>query len=50
MIKYHLLEQQFSKTKIRNFVSIPANLVGDLISKVDLEWYDDEKHEPESDL
>ncbi|WP_246282001.1 DNA polymerase [Nitrosopumilus ureiphilus] len=29
---------------------IPADLVGELIGKEDLEWYDDEKYEPESEL
>ena len=31
-------------------VPIPADLVGKLIGKEDLEWYDDEKYEPVSDL
>ena len=31
-------------------VPIPADMVADLISKEDLEWYDDEKYEPESEL
>lgn len=31
-------------------VPIPADMVSDLISKDDLEWYDDEKYEPESKL
>jgi len=31
-------------------VPIPADMVADLIAKEDLEWYDDEKYEPESDL
>ena len=30
-------------------VPIPADLVGKLIGKEDVEWYD-EKYEPESDL
>jgi len=29
---------------------IPIDLVGEIISKEDVEWYDDEKYEPESDL
>jgi len=36
--------------KMCDSVPIPADLVGDLIGKEDLEWYDDEKYEPESDL
>jgi len=31
-------------------VPIPADMVADLIAKEDVEWYDDEKYEPESDL
>lgn len=31
-------------------VPIPADMVSDLIAKQDLEWYDDEKYEPESEL
>ena len=31
-------------------VPIPADIVADLISKEELEWYDDEKYEPESEL
>lgn len=31
-------------------VPIPADMVADLIAKEDLEWFDDEKYEPESDL
>jgi hypothetical protein len=29
---------------------ISIDLVGDLIGKEELDWYDDEKYEPESDL
>ncbi len=29
---------------------MPADIVADLISKDDLEWYFDEKYEPESEL
>jgi len=36
--------------KMCNSVPIPADLVGKLIGKEDVEWYDDEKYEPESDL
>ena len=36
--------------KMCDSVPIPADLVGELIGKVDLEWYNDEKYEPESDL
>jgi len=36
--------------KMCDSVPIPADLVGELISKEDVEWYDDEKYEPESDL
>jgi len=31
-------------------VPIPADLVAGLIGKEDLEWYDDEKYEHESEL
>lgn len=31
-------------------VPIPADMVSDLIAKQDLEWYEDERYEPESDL
>jgi len=36
--------------KMCDSVPIPADLVGNLIGKEDLEWYDDEKYEPESEL
>jgi len=36
--------------KMCDSVPIPADLVGELIGKEDLEWYDDEKYDPESDL
>lgn len=39
--------------KMCDSVPIPADVVGDLIGKEDLEWYDvqnDEKYEPESEL
>jgi hypothetical protein len=29
---------------------MPINLVGKLVSKEEVEFYDDEKYEPESDL
>ena len=31
-------------------VAMPIDLVGKLVSKEDVEFYDDEKYEPESDL
>jgi len=31
-------------------VLISADLVGSLIGKENLEWYDDEKYEPESEI
>jgi hypothetical protein len=36
--------------KMCDSMPIPIDLVGELISKEDVEWYDDEKYEPESDL
>jgi len=36
--------------KMCDSVPIPADLVGGLIGKEDLEWYDDEKYEPDSEL
>ena len=42
--------ESLQDNKMCDSVPIPADLVGELISKEDLEWYDDEKYEPESDL
>ncbi len=42
--------ESLQDNKMCDSVPIPADLVGDLISKEDLEWYDDEKYEPKSDL
>lgn len=36
--------------KMCDSMPIPIDLVGELISKEDLEWYEDEKYDPESDL
>lgn len=36
--------------KMCDSMPIPIDLVGEIISKEDVEWYDDEKYEPESDL
>jgi len=42
--------ESLNNGKICDSVPIPADLVGELIGKEDLEWYDDEKYEPESEL
>jgi hypothetical protein len=45
--------ESLNDDKICDSVPIPADLVGNLIGKENLEWYDvqnDEKYEPESDL
>ena len=31
-------------------VSMPIDLVGKLVSKEEIDWHDDEKYEPESEL
>ena len=48
-VKNNILTQ-YSDYKMCDSVPIPADLVGDLIGKEDLEWFDEEKYEPESDL
>jgi len=37
------------KTKC-DLAAIPADIVADLISKEEIDWFDDESYEPESDL
>jgi hypothetical protein len=42
--------ESLNDEKMCDSVPIPADLVGNLIGKKDLEWYEDEKYEPESEL
>ncbi|MEM3064674.1 MAG: hypothetical protein QW177_04805 [Candidatus Nitrosotenuis sp.] len=42
--------KSLNDNKCCDSVPIPADVVADLIAKEDLEWHDDEKYEPESEL
>jgi len=42
--------ESLNSKKMCDSVPIPADLVGELIGKEDVNWYDDEKYEPESEL
>jgi len=42
--------ESLNDKKMCDSVLVPVDLVGDLISKEDMEWYDDERYDPESEL
>lgn len=42
--------ESLNDKKMCDYMPIPIDLVGQIISKEYLEWYDDKKYEPESDL
>ena len=48
-VTFDALKSLHDKTKCDSY-PIPADIVANLISKEEIDWSDDERYEPESDL